>query len=190
MNNFRICKTCLNRKTDMSGKLYCGFNIDPQSDFKCTEYLHDEMEKIRLEIQKAKANLTAPLGLRFANYILDFIAYYILTFLVGIVFGIILLLTETDPSWLENLSVFSKLFFYFTLKSSYYIFFEAVFGQTLGKMITKTKVVDENGDKPTLERIMTRTLCRFIPFEAFSFLVPNPIGWHDSLSRTRVVMKN
>lgn len=190
MNNYTICKTCLNRKTDISGNLHCGYNLNPESDFRCNEYALDEMEKIRLEMKKAKANMIASGWLRLANYIIDYIAYLAVSFLVGIVIGVICLLTGTDPGWLENMGVFSKLFFYFILKSSYLIFFEGIFGQSLGKMITKTKVVDENGDKPTLEKITTRTLCRFIPFEAFSFLVPNPIGWHDSLSRTRVVMKN
>jgi uncharacterized RDD family membrane protein YckC len=80
-------------------------------------------------------------------------------------------------------------FFGFIIMSGYYIFFEGIFGQSLGKMITGTFVVTEDGEKPNLERIMTRTLCRFIPFDTFSFLGANAIGWHDSISKTMVVKK-
>jgi uncharacterized RDD family membrane protein YckC len=190
MNHFQICKTCLHRKADVSGQLYCGYKIDPESDIKCTNYSLDEIEKIHLQIQKAKTAVTASGGLRFANYILDMISYFIFSMLIGVFLGIIFVLAGTDPTWIENSSKITQYFIGFIVLSGYYIFFEGVFGQTPGKMITGTKVVTENGEKPTIEMIMTRTLCRFIPFEAFSFLNSNAIGWHDSLSKTRVVIKN
>ena len=38
--------------------------------------------------------------------------------------------------------------------------------------------------------ILVRTFCRYIPFEAFTFLGnKSPIGWHDKLSKTIVVSK-
>jgi uncharacterized RDD family membrane protein YckC len=58
--------------------------------------------------------------------------------------------------------------------------------QTLGKRITGTKVVNRFGGKPTIARIIGRTLCRSIPLEYLSFLVRND-GVHDLLSGTRVV---
>ena len=48
-------------------------------------------------------------------------------------------------------------------------------------------VVLEDGTKPTTSDIVIRSLCRFIPFEAFSFLGDEGRGWHDSLSDTYVV---
>lgn len=68
--------------------------------------------------------------------------------------------------------------------------FEQLFGQSVGKMITRTKVVTEKGDKPSLGQIIVRNLARLIPLEAFSFLAKNPVGWHDSLSKTLVVNKS
>jgi len=53
---------------------------------------------------------------------------------------------------------------------AYYVFFEGVTGRSIGKYFTKTKVVTEDGEKPNFETILVRSLCRFIPFEAFSFL--------------------
>jgi hypothetical protein len=42
-----------------------------------------------------------------------------------------------------------------------------------------------DGSKPGLRTILLRTLCRFIPFEPFSFFGER--GWHDGLSDTLVV---
>jgi uncharacterized RDD family membrane protein YckC len=72
----------------------------------------------------------------------------------------------------------------------YYVFFEGIYGQSPAKMITGCAVVTaEEGKRPDLNTIMLRTLCRFIPLNAFSFLGYDPVGWHDSLSKTRVVIK-
>lgn len=71
----------------------------------------------------------------------------------------------------------------------YAIVSEALFQRTLGKMITGTCVVRADGTKPTFGQIVGRSFARFIPFEAFSFLGGKgfPVGWHDSLSGTRVI---
>jgi uncharacterized RDD family membrane protein YckC len=74
----------------------------------------------------------------------------------------------------------------------YFIPLEAIWGRTLGKLITRTKVVALDGRRPTLWRIALRTLCRMNPFDAFSFIgsfAGNlPVGFHDKCSHTRVVM--
>lgn len=68
--------------------------------------------------------------------------------------------------------------------------FEQLFGQSIGKMITRTVVLNGDGERPGFGQIIVRNLARLIPFEAFSFLTKNPTGWHDSLSKTMVVNKN
>lgn len=69
----------------------------------------------------------------------------------------------------------------------YYGLFETLNMRTLGKYVTNTVVVNRDGSKPGTNRILLRTICRQIPFEAFSFLGVFPIGWHDTLSKTLVV---
>jgi uncharacterized RDD family membrane protein YckC len=69
---------------------------------------------------------------------------------------------------------------------AYYPFFETVYGKTPGKWLTKTRVVTDDEEKPTLRHILVRTLVRFIPFEPFSFFF-RIRGWHDVWSGTRVV---
>ena len=71
----------------------------------------------------------------------------------------------------------------------YYNVFEIFSARTLGKLITQTIVVDENGEKPNHETILVRSLCRLIPFEVLSFIGMPARGWHDSISKTYVVNK-
>ncbi|EAT13872.1 RDD family protein [Bermanella marisrubri] len=71
---------------------------------------------------------------------------------------------------------------------SYYIILESIFGKTLGKIITKTKVVDEYGGLPSLPQVIARTFSRLIPFEPFSFARDDSRGWHDSIPGTYVIL--
>lgn len=50
-----------------------------------------------------------------------------------------------------------------------------------------TKVVMLNGSKPTTAVLFRRNLYRLIPLDVFSFLFGK--GFHDTISKTRVVMK-
>jgi len=75
----------------------------------------------------------------------------------------------------------------YTVITIYYVIFEYSTGRSVAKFITKTKVVNMQGEQPGFKTIFIRTLCRFIPFEAFSFLGESKTGWHDTLSKTRVI---
>ncbi|MBS1653790.1 MAG: RDD family protein [Bacteroidetes bacterium] len=67
----------------------------------------------------------------------------------------------------------------------YYTFCEKVFkGHTLGKLITGTRAIREDGEELTFKDAILRTLSRLVPFEPFTgFGTP----WHDSWTKTRVV---
>jgi len=151
-------------------------------------------DKVAFDAEEIKTAefTTASQGRRFINYLIDIFGYYIFAYAIGLIIG--LLLVSLDYGYVaEGASEDYSLFF--TLLGLVAIFFyyfiqEAAWGKTLGKVITGTKVVDENGNKPSAGVIAKRTLCRFIPFEPFSFLTGNyPIGWHDKISKTRVVQK-
>ena len=121
-------------------------------------------------------------GTRLANYILDRIGLYIFMFaLIAIVDS-----DAFSSDEINDLAVFAIFFSIF----GYWIIFEHFFGQTPAKFITQTKVVTTDGRKPKFWTIVGRTLCRFIPFEPFSFLGSKPVGWHDSITNTRVVTNN
>jgi len=63
----------------------------------------------------------------------------------------------------------------------YYFILELLFQQTIGKLHNNA-TVRYTGTK--LRSIFIRTICRFIPFEAFSFFGKE--GWHDMISNTAV----
>jgi uncharacterized RDD family membrane protein YckC len=69
----------------------------------------------------------------------------------------------------------------------YYFILEGIFNTTAGKCATNTVIVNSSGEIPSAGQRLGRTLCRLIPFEAFSFLGKNARGWHDTITDTYVV---
>ncbi|WP_437677208.1 RDD family protein [Sorangium sp. So ce131] len=122
----------------------------------------------------------ASAGRRFANLLLDYVGILLFTFLVGMLFGLI---GQEDLIDQTNDTLFGIL-----MMLLYYVGAESLFGVTFGKLITGTRVVMEDGSRAGVGRIIVRTLCRFIPFEAFTFLQRSGVGLHDGLSKTRVIL--
>jgi uncharacterized RDD family membrane protein YckC len=58
-------------------------------------------------------------------------------------------------------------------------------GKTLGKLITGTRALKMDGGNLTWKVAFMRSLCRIVPFEAFSAFGGNP--WHDRWTDTIVV---
>ncbi|WP_281637163.1 RDD family protein [Flavobacterium marginilacus] len=130
-------------------------------------------------------------GKRFLNYILDLSFYVIfIVFLAFITAVIATLLGLTNVLlWMQNISDLQSNIIAVIVMIIYYVLTEGILGRSLAKFITGTIVVDENGEKPSFGIFFQRTLCRLIPFEAFSFLGNSGRGWHDSISDTYVVDK-
>ena len=94
---------------------------------------------------------------------------------------------EFTPEVGKGLETFI-LFFNLALMVVYYVVLETFFQRTLAKLITGTLVVNEAGLRPSLMQVVGRSLARFIPFEAFTFLgSERPVGVHDKWSGTRVI---
>lgn len=124
---------------------------------------------------------TASIGLRFFNMLLDWVLSYVLSIPIFMLLG-----SSAMPS-LSAAYGFS-FFLGFAWFACYYILMESIWQRTPAKWITKTKVVNLDGTKPGVGRIIARSLCRYIPFDALSFLFGKyPFGWHDSISGTMVV---
>lgn len=107
--------------------------------------------------------------------------------MLGVVFGVVLGVAGGEAAVAKLQNVGMQYLLGLILMLAYYVPLEAMFGRTLGKLVTGTKVVDENGNPPTWGKAFGRTLCRFIPFEAFSFFMADARGWHDSIPKTYVV---
>jgi uncharacterized RDD family membrane protein YckC len=123
---------------------------------------------------------TAGRGARFLNFVIDgIISRIAATLFAGVLAGAF---GREDHMPLLVLPFVVFVFF------GYYVFQEWAFGWTLAKLITGTRVVRLDGNKPKLPQTIGRTLARVIPFEPLSVLFSDSkLGWHDSLSNTRVV---
>lgn len=120
---------------------------------------------------------------RFGEYFIDGIAISVMNATIAGIFYI----------YLSNYVLYCILIL--AIYGYYFLFENYGNGKTIGKEILHTRVVNLDGSKPTVKAIAIRTLCRFIPFEIFSFLWGgkwkenhNVSGnWHDAISRTYVV---
>lgn len=152
-------------------------NIDTSEFEKIREKATAEKE----QKQKVDSNVVGS-GIRFVNFLIDFIVWVVLAFIISFIIGLFIPLT-TENQGILTLFVYILFFGSFI---AYYAIMEIKFQKTVGKFVTKTKVVKMNGEKPTDGDIITRTFCRLIPFDRISFLfVKN--GIHDFLSKTKVV---
>lgn len=151
-------------------------------------------DRLFKDVQLDGAQKPASQGLRFANSLLDNIIIQAISYPAGYVFGMVWgssivasgrQPTQDDLFGLQVMGFFLGLAISFT----YFSLTEILFQRSLAKFVTGTKVVSENGSRPSVGQILGRTLSRYIPFEAFSFFGGQgyPVGWHDSLSGTRVV---
>ncbi|MBU2709230.1 RDD family protein [Zooshikella marina] len=122
---------------------------------------------------------------RFMNMVIDSIFLFITAFPVAIVIALLLDVFEaTHLEYIYNEKVIVIITFLV-----YFVPQEAIWGRTLGKLITQTKVVNRQGLKPNFFQVVIRTLCRLIPFDMLSFGSKNdrPVGWHDKIPRTYVI---
>ena len=140
-------------------------------------------------------DLYATTGNRFTNYIVDLIAIVLSFF--GVFLGFIFLYysfaedTTVMDNFLDDMEntnpLLDRLITALVLALLYFALESITKGRSLGKYITKTKVVLEDGSAPSSSDYLKRSFCRMIPFEAFSFLGSKGRGWHDSISNTYVV---
>ncbi len=133
-------------------------------------------------------------GSRFLNFLIDnLFMRFALSYVTGYIIGYLLSVIapeflariaaedETSLPWIL-LGLIIGYFNYIT----YYTFCEFAFkGYTLGKLITGTKAIRDDGKVLTLRDAFLRSLSRIVPFEPFSALGDKL--WHDSWTNTMVV---
>lgn len=137
-------------------------------------------------------DLVASRGQRFLNYTIDLVVQYIIwiSILETIVIFADISNNDTVSERIKTLSITEQFFSGFIVLILYYALMEIYFSRTIAKYFTKTFVVMRDGSRPNVKTILKRTVSRLIPFEPFSFLGDNPMGWHDRISHTYVVKKH
>ena len=117
---------------------------------------------------------------RFLNFVIDTIIIYILIF----AYQVITMQDTIDEvgSFAGNIA---SIFINMGIQVLYFFLMENAYGKTIGKYLTRTKVLNMDGSTATSGTIFKRSLCRLIPFDAFSFLGSR--GWHDSIPDVIVI---
>lgn len=188
-----MCKFCGYQMKDLKRGIVCGLT-DQITDFEnsCELFQRDNVKEEKLQKGNAAYALEAKMatqGQRFANYLIDYIFLIGFGALIGSVLGLIQ--GHFAQEQVDFLNAGNRLFDYaygFIIGTIYYSFFEGFTGRSIGKFFTKTKVVTEEGEQADFSTIFLRSMCRYIPFDALSFLGSDASGWHDRFSNTRVVM--
>lgn len=131
-----------------------------------------DAEKLR-QVDTAAAGL----GARFLHFMVDTIAWIVITAVLGYLLAPVL----------EEIT--SDLFGYAFVMATwfgYYLLMESMYQKTFGKMLTGTRVTMKDDRKPSTGDIFIRTVGRMIPFDHISFFFM-PGGIHDYISQTTVV---
>ncbi len=120
--------------------------------------------------------------IRLINWLLD-------TLVCLILFIIFIKLTFQNKPNDSTLRVFK--YYFLLLNAVYYFSMEFIFKTTIGKIITRTKVVGENNEEIKFKNILIKTLVRFIPFEGISVIFNDDnLTLHDTLSKTKLIKIN
>jgi uncharacterized RDD family membrane protein YckC len=129
----------------------------------------------------------ATTGQRFLNYIIDLISFYL--FFIGLTAGITIVSGNMDfANSLAEINPILDRFMTLLLFATYIGLVEGVTGgKTLGKLVTSTRAVYEDGSRIEFSTGFLRGLSRAVPFEPFSAFGAHP--WHDRWTDTRVVVE-
>ncbi|MEN1727213.1 MAG: RDD family protein [Pseudomonadota bacterium] len=121
-------------------------------------------------------------GRRFFNYLIDLLLIYVSAVPVGVLLFFVLgeeAMMSAGPGFEYLVGI--------TLIVGYYSFFEGLFAWTPGKLVTGTRVVNEDGDRPSFGQILGRSLTRVVPLEPFSMFSSTRRAWHDRWPATVVI---
>jgi len=126
-------------------------------------------------------------GKRFINFLVDYIIFIALLFGAGILWA--LLSPDTISAINDNAgSGIIDRILTLLLYGFYMGCVEAVTrGRSLGKLITGTKAVNEDGSVLRAGTAFKRGFSRVVPFEIFSALGAPSYPWHDKWNHTYVV---
>lgn len=115
--------------------------------------------------------------IRLFNFLIDSTVFFMAAIIAALLFK-----NHIEKQHLKFIMIIGYYFYYFI--------FELTTGQTIGKMITKTKVVAfKQEEKVNFIKIFIRTLSRLIPIDIISYLFSGN-GLHDFLSKTKLKKKS
>ena len=134
-------------------------------------------------------------GQRFLNWLIDnLLMRFGLSYLTGMAIGVLLALiapeflmriAQAEGRMTGDIFLLSVIVGYFNY-IVYYTLCEKLFkGYTLGKIITGTRAIRQDGNELTFKDALLRSLSRCVPLEVLSGF--STLTWHDSWTGTMVV---
>ena len=205
-DKIKVCKICRNSTIHFKDGIICDLTKEkPTFEKTCPNFIKDEVmansvktssnkvktvhkPKFNREIRHVNGNLIAKGSIRFIHLLVD-------GMVISLIQGLLSSLLTFSFAYMSFnfiLENYNLIFFFSSLSVylAYYIILEYKYGRTLAKMITNTKVVNADETKIPLLDITVRTIVRYVPFDAFSFLGDSSRGWHDRWSNTYVIQLN
>jgi uncharacterized RDD family membrane protein YckC len=129
-------------------------------------------------------------GKRFANYLIDRVAFYIIW---KTLFNFFTMPIATALYKTSHNRYIITVEFYLMVAVGFVLFLTAceaiTKGKTLGKLITGTRAVTADGYLITPKTALLRSLSRLVPFEPFSALGDPSYPWHDRWTGTIVIVE-
>jgi uncharacterized RDD family membrane protein YckC len=126
------------------------------------------------------------IGIRLVSLIIDNIIVAIIIGAIGSMIGFGMMTQKMVPWWIGLL--------YFVIYIGYFAYLEGSKGQTIGKMVTKIKVVREDGMPIDMNQALTRNILRIID-GLFAYLIGAILIWRsdkkqrlgDNVAKTIVI---
>lgn len=186
MSSTFICKHCGNNSYEQFTQtqvrcLNCGTVADFNTGYRVLPEFEKHTKTNSMEtIALQPTYVSAPLAKRAVNYFIDIIVSSFIILFISIYFELEIT-TQKGEMTKEGMIIM------FITISLYYFIFEFLFGKTIGKIITRTKVISTDGNRATILQCAIRAASRLLPLEQFSGLLMNGVFWHDSIPKTLVV---
>jgi uncharacterized RDD family membrane protein YckC len=136
----------------------------------------------------APKNVKASIGKRLGNYIIDLASFCIIILLIEVTWAVLSPASigniNDDTSGFNLLDILIILFAYGLVMG---VIEGITKGKSLGKLITGTRAVNEDGSTISFQTAMFRGLCRAVPFNQLSALGSPSYPWHDKWTNTEVI---
>jgi uncharacterized RDD family membrane protein YckC len=150
--------------------------------------MEDNSQDLITDVLEQHRLVQANSGKRLANFLIDRVIFMGLAFGVGILIGIFY---PEMIAGLENINTLADIIITYFFYALFMAFMEAITkGRSIGKFITGTKAVNEDGTNISVATAFSRSFCRF-PIEQLSGLGSPCYPWHDKWTNTYVIdLKN
>jgi len=141
--------------------------------------MNDTLLDYRLD-SNIDLQLASPLK-RVLNWCIDFSAFIVIVSVVFFLLGLIPLFIGMASTLIGKIFIAIPILIYF------FVIELIMNGQSIGKYVTKTRVVNNMGYPPDLSAYLIRSFFRLIPLSGISLFFSGQKTFYDNISKTIVI---